>query len=82
MKQPMTPRAKGDEILGSIGSTFPSRNDVMNLQIAGVAAAWPLAAVPVARQNKPPGLWRNGGCVALSRLADLRIAPGAFEFGR
>ena len=78
----MTPRAQSDQVFRPVGSALQTRNYVMNLQKTGVAAAWPPAAMPVARQNKPPGFGWDGGCVALTRLADLRIAPGAFEFGR
>lgn len=77
----MTRRTQGDQIFRPVGPALQTRNDVMNLQIARMAAAWPLAPMPVPRQDEPFGLGWNGGCVAFSWLADLRIAEHVIMFG-
>jgi len=82
MGQPVTGGAQTGQIVGVIRSTFSARDDVMDLQIAGIVAAGPGAFVAVFRKNFAACFGRDGGLVALVWAAGLAITGGCFQFQR
>ena len=64
-----------------VGAAASPRDSVVYFEESGVSAAWGLALVPGAGQDKASGSRGDGSCISMAWLADLAIALGLCEFG-
>ena len=79
MPQPVACSAKRDQIRGLVPPAEMLRLDMMNLQKACVLTSRRLAAMSVAREDRPADRGRDGRAIPLTGLEDHRVA---FQAGR